>query len=38
MEKVKVGDKFIATYSAALAVSVDPVYGDGGRTGPLPGG
>ena len=38
MEKVKVGDKFIATYSAALAVSVDPVYGDGKRTGPLPGG
>ncbi len=38
MEKVKVGDRFIATYSAALAVSVDPVYGDGARTGPLPGG
>ncbi|HET8725597.1 MAG TPA: hypothetical protein VFM53_15470 [Anaeromyxobacteraceae bacterium] len=38
MEKVKVGDRFVATYSAALAVSVDPVYGDGSRTGPLPGG
>lgn len=38
MEKVKVGDRFVATYSAALAVSVDPVYGDGGRSSPLPGG
>jgi hypothetical protein len=38
MEKVKVGDKFVATYSAALAVSVDPVYDGGKSTGPLPGG
>jgi hypothetical protein len=38
LERVKVGDRFTATYSAALAVSVEPVHADKRSSGPLPGG
>jgi hypothetical protein len=37
LDRVKVGDKLTATYSAALAVSVEPVHAEERSGGPLPG-